>query len=145
MKYAIAETWNGGGYSYLNTAVVVKLTPSKLAAYMRHRAKAVRKGGFRVRCGKRKLTYWHKIDTSREETGTIQALPMRPDTYGCVILCNINTAVLLNSYEYKDMLTDARAQADPDDPDVGTESPFIGAHGGEYDFKFVKLQDNTWK
>jgi hypothetical protein len=72
--------------------------------------------------------------------GTFQWIP-RNNAYGIEILCNINDVRVHDTKEDYDAAVElAKAQADADDITEDNESPFIGAHHGDYDHQFIKLQ-----
>jgi hypothetical protein len=143
MKCAIIETWNGEGYSTENKAKVHEFKFWKDARDMAEDM------AFQLACGRLVGTFY---DTPAhvmfgydfgDDQGAVQVMPLAEDTFGCVILCNINDAVLVDADAYRRQLDEAVAQADPEDlkeVDLTAERVFIPAYKGEYDYQFVRFK-----
>ena len=135
MKYAIATTWNGCGYSYQNKCYLKEFNSDedaqKYILEQFHENERVEL--YDVTTEKGAILFDGGLDQ-----GSYQWIRINDDIYGAVILCNINDVCLVNKNEYQDMLKDALEQADSDD-EIDEENPFIGAYGGEYDYQFIKF------
>lgn len=138
MNYIFANTWNGEGYSYLNTAELVD-TDNRM--------------GFVKQKFSEQIDSDTKISNveieNRESTvlsydigfdsGTLQLIPYNDKPYGVVIWCNINeVSVLQTKEDYDNTLAEAIEHADPDD-DIDMENPFINAYSTDYDAQFIKF------
>jgi hypothetical protein len=137
MKYIIAQTWNGEGASYLNTASVIEFnSDSEAQKYIEQLLVddigeddddwdiTIKRGCI--------------IAENEEDAGTYQWMHLKEDTYGVVILTNVNDMDQYNEVDYLNELDTAMAQSDPQD-EIEVDNPFICAHMGEYDYQFIKL------
>lgn len=137
MKYIISQTWNGEGCSYLNTASIVELESD--AEAQRHIEKLVvddlgeEDDEWDISIKKGCIIAEHDDDA-----GTYNWMHLNPDTYGVVILTNVNDVTQYNEVDYLNELDHAINQSDPDD-EIEMENPFITAYRGEYDYQFIKL------
>lgn len=143
IAWAIIETWNGEGYSSLNTARLFQGTAKQAEAEVKRivaeqcpthsSSTASGGGGYLVA---------YEID---EDQGTVQAIPFGPEHVGVVIYCNVNEVKVVTEDEWASELSEALEQADDDhNDDEPTEelAPFIGAFNGDYDYQFVALALN---
>lgn len=135
MKYVIATTWNGEGYSYQNIAELKEFESDKDAQdHILHQFNEnERVDLYEVSEEEGRVNF-----DDGDDQGSWQWIKADADTYGAVIICNINDVCVVNKEEYEEMLKDALAQSDPDD-EISEENPFIGAYGGEYDYQFIKF------
>ena len=143
-KYIIAETWNGEGYSYSNTAEILDFQSDDDAqCYLLKRLEEL------------DLTDDWTIETERGsiyysddcDTGSFQWYKIDDaDVYGVVIRCNINEVNIVDKKEYDANFKFAWKQRDPDDEfeyesiDGVGDGVFIGAHHQDYDYQFIRFK-----
>lgn len=137
MKYIISQTWNGSGASYLNTASVIEFESD--AEAQRHIEKLVVDDlGEDDNDWQITLNKGCVIAENDEDAGTYQWMLINPDTYGVVILTNVNDVSQYNEVDYLNELDHAISQSDPED-EIDMVNPYIPAYMGEYDYQFIKL------
>ena len=145
-KYAIIGTWNGEGYSSENKlhAVVEAQNYDEVMAITKELVMSEMMIGtdepddefFTLENG-------HGWTTGPEEdSGTYQFFEILDDTFGFVVLCNVNDVQACNKDEFDSLKLEAISQADEDDYDEGeldSNNVFIGAYGGDYDYQFITI------
>jgi hypothetical protein len=137
MKYIIAITWNGEGYSYLNTAEIKEFAlESDVKSYiMKQFLDSQDANKLEVVLTPNSIHY-----NDGENQGSLIFFKANKNTFGVSILCNINEVKVLNKKQYAEQLAEAIAQADPDDLEQENElTPFYAAYDGDYDYQFIKF------
>lgn len=139
-KYAIISTWNGEGYSYLNTAEILEFKDDKEA--QNHLRKLFESENdiesFEVIEKKGFLQY-----SDEQNSGTYIWIKEAELIYGIVIYPNVNEInIVLNAKEWRNYVAKAIKQAEPEEVgeiDLTQKSFFISAHNSDYDYQFIKF------
>lgn len=138
MEFIIISTWNGEGYSYSNKAYtitadskgkaqahIISLLTSKLAEY--------NNGNETIAIAEGHIGYDDGIDQ-----GSFQWIH-REGVYGIEILCNTNDVIVHKTkQDYDSAVQEAVSQA-YDKELEDSDSPFIAAYEGDYDYQFIKF------
>ena len=138
--YAIISTWNGEGYSYLNTAEVLEFQDDEAAQkHLRKLFEAEHeKQYFDVEETKGLLSYTTGIDS-----GSYVFVRDPQKIFGVVIYTNINEVhFILNAKEWRNHVAAAIKQADPEDVceiDITEKNFFIAGHNSDYDYQFIRF------
>lgn len=151
-KWIIAETWNGSGYSYQNTAEVMDFeTVEEVTAYLEYLVSLQGKASIKVFgkdvywvIGRSPLCITFEDD---EDAGSFQAFEMTDYVHGVVIQTNVNEVDVVDEADWNARVAIALEQADPDDMEDDPEGyeldeegrMFIPAYGNEMDEQFIKL------
>lgn len=138
MKYIIATTWNGEGYSYQNKAELKEFeSDSHAQEYIRQQFN-----------NNESAERYDVIETdgkilfdNGEDQGTWQWIKAEDNAYGVAIMCNINEVEVYDRDGYFALLDDVIADADPDEVEEieSKDNVFLNAYQGEYDYQFLKL------
>ena len=139
-KYAIISTWNGEGYSYLNTAEILEFQNDEAA--QKHLRKLFEADhdleDFAITEGRGFFQY-----SNGEDTGSFEWVSNAEQIYGLVIYTNVNEInVTLTSKEWANYLADAIKQSNPEDfneLDLSQKIFFIAAHNNDYDYQFIRF------
>ena len=139
-KYAIISTWNGEGYSYLNTAEILEFKDDKEA--QNHLRKLFESENdienFEVIEKKGFLQY-----SDEQNSGTYIWIKEAELIYGIVIYPNVNEInIVLNAKEWRNYVAKAIKQAEPEEVgeiDLTQKSFFISAHNSDYDYQFIRF------
>lgn len=139
-KYAIISTWNGEGYSYLNTAKILEFKDDKAAQnhlWTLFKTENNPKN-FEVEETKGFLKY-----SNEEDSGSYIWLSQTELVYGIVIYTNVNEIhYILNAKQWRNNVAKAIKQADPNEVgeiDLTQKSFFIAAYNSDYDYQFIKF------
>ena len=138
--YAIISTWNGEGYSYLNTAEIRHFKNDEEA--QKHLRTLYESNNdpqdFEVEETKGALRY-----SNEEDAGSYILVRDPQKIFGVVIYTNINEVhFILNAKEWRNHVAAAIKQADPEDVceiDLSEKSFFIAGHNSDYDYQFIKF------
>jgi hypothetical protein len=142
MKYAIISTWNGEGYSYQNVLDCIKefATPLERDSFLVSKFAVSDILLNEDNDDSSELSDCNFSYQFNNDQGSWQALEIKPNSYGIVILTNINHAEILPTEEFNVLLNEAIAQADPEEEIEFEEgSCFISAYKGDYDYQFILL------
>jgi hypothetical protein len=131
MKYVIAETWNGEGYSSENKAYIKDfLNENDVRVYI----ESLFPSNADILMDVNRVEYDVNDDAGSYEWHQYTG------QYGVVILPQLNEVLLLDKDEFDTMYKDAVEQADPEEEIEQGDKVFIGAYNGEYDYMFIKLK-----
>jgi hypothetical protein len=131
MKYVIAETWNGEGYSSENKAYIKDfLNENDVRVYI----ESLFPSNADILMDVNRVEYDVNDDAGSYEWHQYTG------QYGVVILPQLNEVLLLDKDEFDTMYKDAVEQADPEEEIEQGDEVFIGAYSGEYDYMFIKLK-----
>jgi hypothetical protein len=138
--YAIISTWNGEGYSYLNTAEVLEFKDDEAA--QKHLRTLYETNNdpqdFEVEETKGALRY-----SNEEDSGSYVFLPDPQKIFGVVIHTNVNEIKYIrNAKNWRNYVAEAIKQADPEevsDINLSEKSFFIDAYNGDFDYQFIKF------
>jgi hypothetical protein len=138
--YAIISTWNGEGYSYLNTAEILHFKDD--AEAQKHLRTLYESNNdtqdFEVQETEGVLRY-----ENMEDSGSYIWLRDPQKIFGVVIYTNVNEInIILNAKEWRNHVAAAIKQADPEDVceiDLSEKSFFIAGHNSDYDYQFIKF------
>ena len=138
--YAIISTWNGEGYSYLNTAEIRHFKDDEAA--QKHLRTLYESNNdpqdFEVEETKGVLRY-----SNEEDSGSYVWLPDPQKIFGVVIHTNINEIKYIrNAKNWRNYVAEAIKQADPEevsDINLSEKSFFIDAYNGDFDYQFIKF------
>jgi len=139
-KYAIISTWNGEGYSYLNTAEIRHFKDDEAAQKHLRTLYEINNDpqDFEVEETKGALRY-----SNEEDSGSYVWLPDPQKNFGVVIHTNINEIKYIRSAKnWRNYVAEAIKQADPEEVseiDLSEKSFFIGAYNGNFDYQFIKF------
>lgn len=139
-KYAIISTWNGEGYSYLNTAEILDFKDDEAAQkHLRKLFEAEHKGEkMDIEETEGVLSY-----TTGHDSGSYVWLREPERIYGLVIYANVNEIhIILSAKEWRNHVAAAIKQAEPEDVcdiDITEKNFFIGAHNSDYDYQFIRF------
>lgn len=142
MKYAIVSSWNGEGYSELNVLDCIRefSTPLERDSFLVSKF-AVE--GIKLNADNgdySTLTDGCFSYQYNDSHGSWQALELKPDAHGIVIVINYNEAEVLTERNFSAVLNEALAQADPEDDKHFTNGRlFVSAYRGDYDYQFILL------
>lgn len=138
MKYIIAKTWNGFGYSCVNSAEFKEFnSDAEAQEYITQQYNESENADtFDVEVNDGRISY-----ENGEDQGSWQWIKADEDVYGVAIQCNVNEVEALNKDEYFALLSDVIKEADPYDVEEieSMDKVFLGAYLGDYDYQFVKL------
>ena len=138
MKYIIATTWNGEGYSYQNKAEMKEFdSDSHAQEYIRQQFNNNESAErYDVTETDGKILF-----DNGEDQGTWQWIKAEDNAYGVAIMCNINEVEVYDRDGYFALLDDVIADADPDEVEEieSKDNVFLNAYQGEYDYQFLKL------
>lgn len=139
-KYAIISTWNGEGYSYLNTAEIMEFKDDTEA---QNHLRSLYETNNDPQDFDVEETLSALIYGNMEDSGSYLWLRNPEKIYGIVINCNVNEInIILNAKEWRNHVAEAIKQADPDDVDeidLSEKSFFIAGHNSDYDYQFIKF------
>jgi hypothetical protein len=138
--YAIISTWNGEGYSYLNTAEIRHFKDDESA--QKHLRTLYESNNdpqyFEVEETKGVLRY-----SNEEDSGSYVWLPDPQKIFGVVIHTNVNEIKYIrNAKNWRNYVAEAIKQADPEevsDINLSEKSFFIDAYNGDFDYQFIKF------
>ena len=138
--YAIISTWNGEGYSYLNTAEVLEFKDDEAA--QKHLRTLYETNNdpqdFEVQETEGVLRY-----ENMEDSGSYIWLRDPDKIFGVVIHTNVNELnIILNAREWRNHVAAAIKQADPEEIEeinLSEKSFFIDAYNGDFDYQFIKF------
>jgi hypothetical protein len=138
--YAIISTWNGEGYSYLNTAEIRHFKDDEAA--QKHLRTLYESNNdpqyFEVEETKGALRY-----SNEEDAGSYVWLPDPQKIFGVVIHTNVNEIKYIrNAKNWRNYVAEAIKQADPEEVNeinLSEKSFFIEAYNGDYDYQFIKF------
>jgi hypothetical protein len=139
-KYAIVSTWNGEGYSYLNTAEVLEFKNDEEAQKHLRRLFETQQDAedYEVTECNGLLQYGNE-----EDSGSYFFLKNPEQMYGLVIYCNVNDVhQILNAKEWRNHVAAAIKQAEPEEVseiDLTEKTFFIPAYNSDYDYQFIKF------
>lgn len=147
-KYAIIGTWNGEGYSSENKlhSIIERKSDADAMAFTKELVMLemvvntdedddeffTRENG----------NGW--ITGNEEDSGSYQFFEIKDDTFGFVILTNINEVTMVNEEEFYEIKEFAIGQADLneyEDGELDSDDVFIGAHEGAYDHQFITMKN----
>jgi len=142
MEFIIVKTWNGEGYSFLNTAEV-KLLASKYDAQQLIVSKLISKlqindisNSERIEITEGCIEYGDSYNR-----GTYQWF-QKDGVYGIEIICNTNDVIIHKTkQDYESAIQTALSQS-YDKELEDSDSPFIAAFEGDYDYQFVRIDFN---
>lgn len=138
MKYIIAHTWNGQGYSHMNKAELKEFN-SDTEAQTYIKEKFQQEEGLEDY----EVTEEHGriVFDNGENQGSWQWLKADFNTYGVAIICNVNEVEVYTEEEYNAKLDEAIEQANPEDvEDIGDrDNAFIPAYEEDFDYQFIGL------
>jgi hypothetical protein len=138
--YAIISTWNGEGYSYLNTAEIRHFKDDEAA--QKHLRTLYESNNdpqdFEVQETEGVLRYGNM-----EDSGSYIWLRDPQKIFGVVIHTNVNEInIILNAKEWRNHVAAAIHQSDPEDVsdiNLSEKSFFIAGHNSDYDYQFIKF------
>jgi hypothetical protein len=139
-NYAIISTWNGEGYSYLNTAEVLEFQDDEAAQKYLRTLYEINNDpqDFEVEETKGVLRY-----SNEEDSGSYVWLPDPKKIFGVVIHTNVNEIKYIrNAKNWRNYVAEAIKQADPEevsDINLSEKSFFIDAYNGDFDYQFIKF------
>jgi hypothetical protein len=141
-KYAIIGTWNGEGYSSENKlhSIIERHEDGYVKEFLLGLTKAQMVFGTETIF---ELENGYGFETEDEDSGTYQFFEIKDDTFGFVVLTNVNEVTMVNEKEFRDMKEEAIEQADLNDYEEGeldSDDVFIGAYGGDYDYQFITMK-----
>ena len=139
-NYAIISTWNGEGYSYLNTAEVLEFKDDEAA--QKHL-----RGLFEAEHFGEDLdieeTLGALLYTSGQDSGSYVFLREPEKIYGLVIYANVNEIhMILSAKEWRNHVAAAIKQAEPEEVceiDITEKNFFIPAYNSDYDYQFIRF------
>ncbi|NBX51146.1 hypothetical protein EBT25_14770 [bacterium] len=138
--YAIISTWNGEGYSYLNTAEIRHFKNDEEA--QKHLRTLYESNNdpqdFEVEETKGVLRY-----SNEEDAGSYILVRDPQKIFGVVIYTNINEVhFILNAKEWRNHVAEAIKQADPEEIEeinLSEKSFFIAGYNSDYDYQFIRF------
>ena len=139
-KYAIISTWNGEGYSYLNTAEVLEFQDDEAAQnHLRELFEAEQFGeDFETEETFGVLSY-----TTGEDSGSYRWVREPEKFFGVVIYANTNEFNLItNAKQWRNRVAAAIKQAEPEEVceiDITEKNFFIPAYNSDYDYQFIRF------
>lgn len=139
-NYAIISTWNGEGYSYLNTAEILEFQNDEAAQnHLRKMFEAEHKGE-KMDIEETEGVFWY---TTGQDSGSYVFLREPEKIYGLVIYANVNEIhPILSAKEWRNHVAAAIKQAEPEDVceiDITEKNFFIGAYNSDYDYQFIRF------
>ena len=139
-NYAIISTWNGEGYSYLNTAEVLEFQDDEAA--QNHLRQLFQSEHFGEDLDIQE-TLGALLYTSGHDSGSYVFLREPEKIYGLVIYANVNEIhTILSAKEWRNHVAAAIKQAEPEDVceiDITEKNFFIGAYNSDYDYQFIRF------
>lgn len=138
MKYIIATTWNGEGYSYQNRAELKEFnSDSDAQNYILSQFNE-----------NENVERYEVVETegrisfdNGEDQGSWQWIKAPKDVYGVAIRCNVNEVEVCNEREYFALLDNVISEADNEEVEEieSNDNVFLNAYQGDYDYQFIKL------
>lgn len=151
MKYILIETWNGEGYSYLNTNHEVFNTAKdaynrlKLHAIESYEANKNYEYESSYIYGSDALS--HFVYTTGFNSGSYQIFEIEDNAFGYVVLTNLNEVHIIDTEDdyNKELLyvTNKLIELDRSEDLTTDDNPFFPCIDGEYndcDIQFVKIK-----
>jgi hypothetical protein len=139
-NYAIISTWNGEGYSYLNTAEILDFKDDAAAQkHLRQLFEAEHKGEkMDIEETLGALSY-----TTGQDSGSYVWIKEPEKIYGLVIYANVNEIhTILSAKEWRNHVAAAIKQAEPEEVceiDITEKNFFIPAYNSDYDYQFIRF------
>jgi len=139
-KYAIISTWNGEGYSYLNTAEVLEFQDD--AEAQKH-LRTLYETNNDTQDFEEEETGGALLYTSGEDSGSFVWLREPEKIYGLVIYTNVNEIyTILSAKQWRNHVAAAIKQADPEEIEeinLSEKSFFIAGYNSDYDYQFIRF------
>lgn len=139
-NYAIISTWNGEGYSYLNTAEILEFQDDEAAQKHLHQLFEAEHKGEKMDIEE---TLGALLYTSGQDSGSYVFLREPEKIYGLVIYANVNEIhTILSAKEWRNHVAAAIKQAEPEEVceiDITEKNFFIAGHNSDYDYQFIRF------
>lgn len=140
-NYAIISTWNGEGYSYLNTAEVLEFQDDEAA--QNHLRQLLETEHEQQDLEDIEETEGVLSYTTGEDSGSYRWVREPEKFFGVVIYANTNEFhLILNAKQWRNRVAEAIKQAYPEEVceiDITEKSFFISAHDSDYDYQFIRF------
>lgn len=140
-KYAIISTWNGEGYSYLNTAEILDFQDDEAA--QNHLRQLLETEHEQQDLEDIEETEGVLSYTTGEDSGSYRWVREPEKFFGVVIYANTNEFhLILNAKQWRNRVAEAIKQAYPEEVceiDITEKSFFISAHDSDYDYQFIRF------